>query len=159
MNTPLTLALPIVFSSLMLLVAVRAFASADNVSNVVQASQSSSIQITLSKQATTAIRLGARYAPLGQIPKAIADKTGAVIHYSVLPSTVTFTCVGANVRYVMECLLGSRIDRVCRNPQSGLAKLNAAKSSNTFVHHNSGQAEEIWILGSRFGRESKMDKV
>jgi hypothetical protein len=37
-----------------------------------------------------------------------------------------------------------------------LAKLNAAKSSNTFVHHNSGQSEEIWILGSRFGRESKM---
>jgi hypothetical protein len=150
-------ALSLVFASLMWPGATHALASADNVSKALQTSQPSSIQLTLSKQAQTAVRLEARAAPLGQILKAIADKTGAVIHYSVLPQEpVTANCVGANVRHVMECLLGSRVDRVYRNPQSGLANLNTAKSSNTHVRHNSGQAEEIWILGSRFGQEVKV---
>lgn len=145
-----------VFASLLLLVAADAFARADTVSKALQASQPSSIQLTLSKQAQTAVRLEARAAPLGQILKAIADKTGAVFHYSVLPQEpVTATCVGANVRHVMECLLGSRVDRVYRNPQSGLVNLNTAKSSNRHAHHKGNQAEEIWILGSRFGQESK----
>ncbi len=143
--------LSLVFASLMLLAATHAFASADNVSNALQDNQPSSIQLTLSKQADTAIRLETRNAPLGQILKAIADKTGAVIHYSVLPpEPVTATCVGANVRQIMECLLGSRVDRVYRNPRPGLANL-----TNTHAHHKGNQTQEIWILGARFGQESK----
>ena len=113
-------ALSPVFASLLLLVAADAFALADTVSKALQASQPSSIQLTLSKQAQTAIRLEARAALLGQILKAIADKTGAVIHYSVLPpEPVTATCVGANVRQVMECLVAKQVGLVAHKPQKG----------------------------------------
>ncbi|NOU21318.1 MAG: HEAT repeat domain-containing protein [Methyloglobulus sp.] len=127
------LALPHVFASLLLLVAAHAFASADNVSNALQASQPSSIQITLSKQADAAIRLEARDAPLGQILKAIADKTGVNIHYSVLPEApVTATCVGANVGQVMDCLVAKQVGLVAHKSQKD-------------------HPAEFWLLGSSVG--------
>lgn len=77
----LFVALPNVFACVLLLVAADVLANTDNVSNALQTSQPSSNKITLSKQADTAFRLEARSAPLEQILKTIADKTGASIHY------------------------------------------------------------------------------
>ncbi len=129
----LFVALPHVFASLLLLAATRAFASADNVSNALQTGQPASIQLTLSKQTDTAIRLEARAAPLAQILKALADKTGAQIHYSVLPEApVTATCVGANVGQVMDCLVAKQVGLVAHKPQKD-------------------KPAEFWLLGSSVG--------
>jgi HEAT repeats len=126
-------ALSLVFASLMWPVAANALASPDNVSNALQTSQLSSINLTLSKQADTAIRLEARAAPLGQILKAIADKTGVNIHYSVLPEApVTATCVGANVGQVMDCLVAKQVGLVAHKPQKD-------------------KPAEFWLLGSSVG--------
>ncbi|MEQ1546901.1 hypothetical protein [Methyloglobulus sp.] len=84
MNTPQALILALFFAYLVLCVPA-VFANTEQISNSLQPSQPASIQITLSKQANTAIRLEAKAAQLGQILKAIADKTGVNIHYSVLP--------------------------------------------------------------------------
>jgi HEAT repeats len=167
-------ALPLFFASLMLLAAANALASADNVSNALQASQPSSIQITLSKQANTAISLEARTAPLGQILKAIADKTGAQIHYSMLPpEPVTATCTGHTVSGLLECLLGSRVDRIYRYPRPGAVKLNVAKSSvarpnfdnpstakplNALAQNTAIQPEEIWLLATNTPISPSMTK-
>lgn len=126
-------ALPLVFASLMLLVVANALASADNVSNALQTNQPATIHLTLSKQANTAIRLEARVAPLGKILKAIADKTGVNIHYSVLPEApVTATCVGANVGQVMDCLVAKQVGLVAHKPQKD-------------------KPAEFWLLGSSVG--------
>ncbi|MEQ1913753.1 MAG: hypothetical protein HOO93_05530 [Methyloglobulus sp.] len=155
---------PQIFACLLLLVASSAFANAEAVSNGLQASPSSSIQITLSRQADTAIRLEARAAPLRQILEAIADKTSAQIHYSVLPEEpVTATCAGRTISGLLECLLGSRVDRVYRYPRPGAARLNAAKSSvvrpyldnpgitkplKILAQNAFTQPEEIWLLAT-----------
>lgn len=78
----------------------------------------SSIQITLTEQKDSAIHLEARQAPLGQILKEIATKTGAIIHYSVLPETpVTATCAGANIGQVMDCLVAKQVGLVAHKNQ------------------------------------------
>lgn len=129
----LIVAFPHVFASLMLLVAANALARTGNLSNALQTGQPASIQITLSKQADTAIRLEARAAQLGQILKAIADKTGANIHYSVLPEApVTATCVGANVGQIMDCLVAKQVGLVAHKPQKN-------------------KPAEFWLLGSSVG--------
>jgi hypothetical protein len=130
----LFVALPHVFACLMLLAASSAFASAERqANNALQTSQPSSIRLTLSKQANTAIRLEARAAQLGQILKAIADKTGINIHYSVLPEApVTTTCVGANVGQVMDCLVAKQVGLVAHKPQKD-------------------RPAEFWLLGSSVG--------
>jgi HEAT repeats len=93
----------------------------------------SSIQITLTEQKDSAIRLEARQAPLGQILKEIATKTGTIIHYSVLPETpVTATCVGADIAQVMDCLAAKQI---------GLVGHKAQKD----------KPAEFWLLGSSVG--------
>ncbi|NOU21786.1 MAG: hypothetical protein HOO93_08345 [Methyloglobulus sp.] len=129
----LFVALPHVFVCLLVLVATNALASTDNVSNTLQTNQPSSIQLTLSKQTNTTIRLEARAAPLAQILKAIADKTGANIHYSVLPEApATATCVGANVGQVMDCLVAKQV---------GLVAHKAKKD----------KPAEFWLLGYSVG--------
>lgn len=129
----LIVALPHVFACLLVLVAANALARTGNLSNALQTGQPASIQITLSKQADTAIRLEARAAQLGQILKAIADKTGANIHYSVLPEApVTATCVGANVGQIMDCLVAKQVGLVAHKPQKN-------------------KPAEFWLLGSSVG--------
>jgi HEAT repeats len=93
----------------------------------------SSIQITLTKQKDSAIRLEARQAPLGQILKEITTKTGAIIHYSVLPEApVTATCAGANIGQVMDCLVAKQVGLVAHKAQKG-------------------KPAEFWLLGSSVG--------
>ncbi|MBK8814500.1 MAG: HEAT repeat domain-containing protein [Methylococcaceae bacterium] len=137
-------ALPLFFVGLMFLTTPHAFASAENLSNAPQSSQPASVQLTVSKQEQPALRLEVKQAPLKQILIQIADKTGSVVHYSVLPEEpVTATCAGSAVKQIMECLLGNKVDRVYR--QTTLAK-------NQPNHAKSGvAAEEIWILGARYG--------
>jgi HEAT repeats len=111
-----------------------AFASTEQpVSNALQTGQPTSINLTLSKHASTAIRLETRAAPLAQILKAIADKIGVNIHYSVLPEApVTATCVGANVGQIMDCLVAKQVGLVAHKPQKD-------------------KPAEFWLLGSSVG--------
>ena len=129
MNTPQAL-----FFACLVLRLSAAFASAEQpVSNALQTSQPASINLTLSKHADTAIRLEARSVPLAQILKAIADKTGVNIHYSVLPEApVTATCVGANVGQIMDCLVAKQVGLVAHKPQKD-------------------KPAEFWLLGSSVG--------
>lgn len=102
------------------------------------------INFILDRQEQPALRLDAQQAPLGQILKQIADKTSSVVHYSVLPEEpVTATCAGATVKQVMECLLGNKVDRVYRRTTLAKSPLKPADSGVA--------AEEIWILGARYG--------
>ncbi len=109
------------------------------------AQPSSFIQLTVNPLSQPAIQFEATQAPLKVILNQFAEKTGAVIHFSVLPEEpVTATCAGDTVKQVMECLLGSRVDRVYRKVNDKPAKNILAK--------NAIQKEEIWILGSRYGQ-------
>lgn len=113
----------------LLLVAPLAIADKREVNNAAQ----THIQITLSAQKDSGIRLEARQTPLGQILKEIANKTGSYIHYSVLPEAlVTATCVGANVSQIMDCLVAKRVGLVTHSPKQG-------------------KPTEFWVLGSCVG--------
>jgi hypothetical protein len=79
------------------------------------------------------LRLEARQAQLGKILKELADKTGAVIHYSVLPEApVTATCAGANIWQLMDCLVAKQVGMVTNKPESG-------------------KPAEFWLLGTSVG--------
>jgi hypothetical protein len=115
-----------------------------------RAIQLASIQLTLSEQAPATLYLEARHVPLGQVLKEIVSKTGARIHYSVLPDEpVTATCASVTVKQVMECLLGSRVDRIYRKlPETLLTKAKAGLVKNSI------QPQEILQLGSSYGNAS-----
>ena len=120
---------------------------AESKGNTVNAAHSdlpSTIQLSVSRPPNPLIQLEARNASLTQILQQITEKTGAIIHYSVLPEEpVTATCAGVTVKNVMECLLGSRIDRIYRKLPVQSTILDTAKVNI--------QPVEIWLLGSRFG--------
>lgn len=142
----LVFASPIILACLLMCVP-SVSASAEQI----QINQPSSIQLTLSEQQTPrTIYLETSHAPLSQVLKEIASKTGARIHYSALPEEpVTATCAGATVKQLMECLLGSRVDRIYRKlPESHHA------TAKTGLFKNSIQPQEIWLLGSRYGNAS-----
>lgn len=91
------------------------------------------IQVKVSRSPNPMVQLEARESPLGQILKQIADKTGAIIHYSVLPEApVTATCVGADVGQVMDCLVAKQIGLVAHKAQKN-------------------KPAEFWLLGSSVG--------
>jgi HEAT repeats len=122
--------------------------------NVLQAAptqqQAAIIQLTVNPHEQPAIQFEAKAAPLKQILNQFTLKTGATIHYSVLPEEpVTATCAGDSVKAVMECLLGNKVDRVYR-------KLNPQNAAITLTKHAAIPKEEIWILGARYGNTSNM---
>ncbi|MDO9104076.1 MAG: HEAT repeat domain-containing protein [Methylovulum sp.] len=134
----------IVLNACLALAATGTLADPGALNAAVKTGSQATINLALSKQKDSALRLEVRHAALGAVLKAIADKTGAVIHYSVLPEEpVTATCVGATVKQVMECVLGARVDRVYRNM--------AGKSADKGHANTALQKEEIWILGTRYG--------
>jgi hypothetical protein len=91
------------------------------------------IQIIQPNPNDSALRLEARLAPLGKILKELAAKTGAVIHYSVLPeSPVTATCAGANIWQLMDCPLAKQVGMVTNKPEPG-------------------KPAEFWLLGTSVG--------
>lgn len=96
------------------------------------------------------IHLEARQTPLGKILEQIAKKTGAIIHYSVLPQEpVTATCAGGTLKTVMECLLSSKVDRIYRKLAFKSNHKRHAQNVTTVIN-----PEEIWILGSRYGNQA-----
>lgn len=100
------------------------------------------VSLTLSRDAATKIQLSAEQASLVQVINTIASNTGVPIHYSVLPTEqVTATCVGANVKQILECLLGTDINIVIhyKNPDS------ATDSGK--------QPREVWLLGSTLAKK------
>jgi hypothetical protein len=91
------------------------------------------IQIIQPNPNDSALRLEARQAPLGKILKELATKTGAVIHYSVLPEApVTASCAGANIWQLMDCLVAKQVGMVTNKP-------------------NPGKPAEFWLLGTSVG--------
>ena len=137
LNTPGSLA----FLACLVLHVSAIFAGTEDVSNSLPVSPPSSIQLTFSKQAPTAIHLEARAAPLAQILKAVADKTGVKIHYSALPSDlITVTCAEASVKAIVECLLGPGSNLAAKMPEK-IAKATQALNPDA-------QAAELWILSA-----------
>lgn len=150
-----TLALPTFLVSLLLLAASPAFANAEGAVDGGQSANSTVAQTSSPSESdpqnTKAPALGqnnasinlqkvngqllleARQAPLAQILKQIADKTGAKIHYSVLPeASVTATCIGKSVQEIMACLVGKQVGLVAHKPQKD-------------------KPAEFWLLGSSVG--------
>ncbi|MBK8816644.1 MAG: HEAT repeat domain-containing protein [Methylococcaceae bacterium] len=126
-------ALPKLFSSVALFAISNLLLAGQPASQSQQTSQPPSIQLRVTQEPNPFLHLEARQAPLGQILKAIADKTGAQIHYSVLPEApVTATCIGKTVQEIMDCLVGKQIGMVAHKPT--IAKL-----------------AEFWLLGSSVG--------
>ncbi|MEQ1557673.1 MAG: HEAT repeat domain-containing protein [Methyloglobulus sp.] len=98
-----------------------------------QLGQMPSIQFTVIQRPAPLLHLEARSAPLAQILKTIADKTGALIHYSVLPEApVTATCVGSSTQEIMDCLVAKQVGLVAHKPQKD-------------------KPAEFWLLGSSVG--------
>jgi HEAT repeats len=134
------LALPLFFASLALYTPTPS-ARPEQASPSLRTSLPSSIKITLSKQALSAIRLEAKQAPLLQILKQLTEKTGIKIHYSALPTNlVTVTCAEASVKAIVECLLGPGSNLVAKMPEK-IAKATQALNPET-------QAVELWILSA-----------
>ncbi|NJD05447.1 MAG: HEAT repeat domain-containing protein [Methylococcaceae bacterium] len=99
------------------------------------------IAVAAEPGAKPAVTLEARDAPLARVLDELAARTGAVIHYSVLPEApVTATCAGASLQPVLRCLLGAKADFLLRAGGSA----QSAKA---------GQPREIWILGSSLIKE------
>lgn len=121
------------------LIASVAFAEAEVPNNAAQAS----IQITWPDHKHSTIRLEVKQAPLADILEKIAQTTHIPIHYALLPEEpVTATCTAETVSNLLECLLGSRVDRVYRYPQP--FNLNTANPVNTTAI----QPEEVWLLAT-----------
>jgi hypothetical protein len=92
-----------------------------------------SVSLQIGNQAGAEFKLEARQAPLAQVLKEIAAKTGAVIHYSVLPEApVSATCVSSTVRQIMDCLVTKQVGLVANKPELG-------------------KPAEFWLLGSSVG--------
>jgi len=96
------------------------------------------IRLSLSPQVPPLIHLAAKTAPLAQLLKELSAKTGITIHHSLLPSRpVTADCAGANVKIIIECLLGPRADLVARMREASVAPSDSPALA---------QITEIWLL-------------
>lgn len=97
------------------------------------------MQVKLTQVNGTELQVEARQANLARLLDEIALKTGIKIHYFALPvnTPVTATCVGANAKQVLQCLLGANVDIAFRY-----------SSNKTPVNDQQPNPEEIWILGS-----------
>ena len=153
-----TLALPTFLVSLLLLAASPAFANAEGAADGIAEGQPAIGTVAQASNAPTSTNpntkahalgqnnaginlqnidsqflLEARQAPLAHILKTIADKTGAQIHYSVLPEApVTATCIGKSAQEIMACLVGKQVGLVAHKPQKD-------------------KPAEFWLLGSSVG--------
>lgn len=118
MNKSMSVITYAVFVAYVILRPGTMLATTDAASAAVQPRIQPNVHIALSQQKDSAIRLEVRQTPLAQILKEIATKTGANIHYSVLPEApVTATCVGANVGQIMDCLVAKQVGLVAHKPQ------------------------------------------
>jgi hypothetical protein len=80
---------------------------------------------------------------LADVLKGIAAETNIPIHYSVLPEGImTATCVGVDIKQVMQCLLNGKADLIFRYPKSTEKKVTA------------NNPIEMWVLGSRIDSPS-----
>ncbi len=132
-KTTKTLVAIFMFSLIGLIGCNMAFARGKILNSSLPVPESPAIQLTLPKVNNAPIFLEVRATPLVQILKKIADKTGAQIHYSILPEApVTATCVGENVGQIMSCLVGKQIGLVAHKPQKD-------------------KPAEFWLLGSSMG--------
>jgi hypothetical protein len=121
------------FITCVMLRTATAFAVPAGVKPLTAPATQPSLQIIMSGQNDSVIRLEARQAPLGKILKEITAKTGAIIHYSVLPEApVTATCAGANISQLMDCLVAKQVGMVANKPEPG-------------------KPAEFWLLGTSVG--------
>jgi hypothetical protein len=93
-----------------------------------------------------AFQLEVRQIALDQVLTTIQAKTGVPIHYSVLPvGLATATCVGSNLKPVLDCLLNRKADLIVRY------QWDAVKERNT------DQVVEAWVLDSRLDDKGASD--
>jgi hypothetical protein len=110
MNTPQAHNLALFFACCVMCVP-SVFANAAQVSNSLQPR----IQVITTTKPKPSIRLDAKETPLGQILDEVAKKTGAIIHYTMLPGTpITATCKGGNVGQVMDCLVSKQFSMIAK---------------------------------------------
>ena len=101
--------------------------------------QLQSINFQISNEESSGLKLEVRQAPLTAILEKIAQATRIPIHYDILPADpVTVTCAAEKISNLLECLLGTRVDRVYRYPQSTAKPLNVAAL----------QPVEVWLLAT-----------
>lgn len=97
------------------------------------------ISVATSQEPGAELQLEVREAPLAQVLNEIAVKSKIPIHYSILPDgLVTATCVGPNVKKVLDCLIGARVDLVYRY-------IRDTKQVQP------PPVAEVWLLGTNIG--------
>lgn len=100
--------------------------------------------LIITKVKGSELQLEARQMPLPKILDNLTLKTHIPIHYAVLPDgLVTATCIGTNLKPLLECLLAKKADLVFRNSQ---------KPGHT------DEIEEAWIMGSTLASYSGQNK-
>lgn len=88
---------------------------------------------------STNLQLQVTEAQLSDVLDKISSKTGIPLHYSDLPGkTITATCVGANIKQLLTCLLGPNTNLVYQYVEEAHHKQN----------NNKQQPSEIWLLSS-----------
>jgi len=91
-------------------------------------------RINIHKQAHS-LTLSAQHASFKQALTQLTQATGAVIHYTRLPSEeINGVCTGANVHQIMTCLLQGKADLISRQSPKTTSTSNAQTST------------EIWVL-------------
>lgn len=81
--------------------------------------------------------------PLADVLDKIAHATGVPIHYSILPEgLVTATCVGSNVKQILECLFNKKADLIFRYRRPS-------------KENQQNHPLEAWVLGARFDMEQE----
>jgi hypothetical protein len=115
--------------------------------SIAKATSESFIDLVETEHKGRDLQLEVRRMPFVEVFGIISSKTNIPIHYSVLPEgLVTATCLGSNLKQILECLLDRKSDFIVRyHSTSGKVDIN-------------GQAAEVWILGSRIESTSS-DKV
>jgi len=96
------------------------------------------VNMVISNNKGSELQLEVRQMPLAEALDTIARKANVIIHYSVLPEgLITATCVGSELKQILECLLDKKADIIVRNS-------NASSKIN-----NKAEGAEAWILGTR----------
>jgi len=87
-------------------------------------------------------QLQANQAPINQVLDKITAITGVPIHRSVLPQdSVTATCVGSTLKAILDCLFNQQAAMIVRYAKGDQGQ--------------TGKAEEIWIMGSDYGKANR----
>jgi HEAT repeats len=128
------------FASPIIAVALVGFSVATVANGIPNTAANKEANLLESVNPDAELQLRVRAMTLPQMLEHIVRKTKIPIHYSILPEgSVTTTCVGADLKQVLDCLLNRKVDVIYRYTHS--------QSSSKFKP----QLAEAWILGAKHG--------